>query len=110
GAAARRAAEKSLKQSRRAAGCGMVQGTIIVEQVLHALPGLGRHDGRLLSLVKRVLVADHTGIGDVGEESAQSGRGELTAAPQLSVPVVPAFAPPGAAVDFPERGRQCSVL
>src|SRR5262249_38712654 len=39
------AEEKSLKEGLRAAGGGMVRGAVIIEQVLHALPGLGRYDG-----------------------------------------------------------------
>jgi hypothetical protein len=40
---------------------------IVLEQILHALPGLQRHQGRLLAGIDLVSVADLTGIGDVGQ-------------------------------------------
>ena len=97
GAAARRTAQQPLQQGTELVPYRSAsRPALVLELVLHLLPGVSRDDSRLLAVVEFVLVVDFADVGDPGQQPVQIGFGEWSASADLPVASPPALGPPAA--------------
>jgi hypothetical protein len=78
-------------------------------EVLHLLPGLGVHDGRVFPLVKLLLVRNLARVQDVGQQMVQAGLAERLAATLVPLARLPALVPPAPSFQLPDRSPLSSA-